>query len=247
MQAISSYHRPSGLEEALALLGRSDVNTVVIAGGTMVTADDLPAGTEVVDIQAVVSGIVDDHGDRVTMGGMTRLQDLIDNSATPSLLAELALREGPNTIRNASTIGGTVAAANPESELLAGLLVHDATVTIERVDGPDELPLAELLANRTLLSGGVISSISVASGGETSSARTGRTPADTSIVAAAGRVVSDGFRVALTGVAATPILVDPDHLADLDPPADFRGTAGYRQELAAILSKRVVDLLGGAV
>ncbi len=247
MQRISSYHRPSGLGEALTLLGRSGVNTVVIAGGTMVTAGDLPAGTEVVDIQAAVAGTVDVHGDRVTMGSMTRLQDLIDSPATPSLLAELALREGPNTIRNASTIGGTVAAANPESELLAGLLVHDATVTIERPDGPDEVPLAELLANRALLSGGIISSISVVGGGETSSARTGRTPADTSIVAAAGRVVPDGFRVALTGVAATPILVDPDNLADLDPPSDFRGTAGYRRELARILSKRVVDLLGGAV
>lgn len=247
MQTISSYHRPSGLKEALTLLGRSEANTVVIAGGTMVTPTDLPVGTEVVDIQAAVANTVDDHGDSVTIGGMTRLQDLIDSSATPSLLAELALREGPNTLRNAATIGGTVATANPESELLAGLLVHDATVTIERLDGPDELPLAELLANRTLLSGGIISSISVASGGETSSARTGRTPADTSIVAAAGRVVADGFRVALTGVAATPVVVDPNDLANLNPPADFRGTAEYRRELAGILSKRVVDLLGGAV
>lgn len=247
MQTISSYHRPSGLEEALTLVGRSDVNTVVIAGGTMVTAAELPAGTEVVDIQAAVAGTVDGSGDQVTMGGMTRLQDLIDNPATPSLLAELALREGPNTLRNASTVGGTVAAANPESELLAGLLVHDATVTIERLDGPEELPLAELLANRTVLNGGIISLISVVRGGETSSARTGRTPADASIVAAAGRVVADGFRIALTGVAATPVLVDPDDLTDLDPPADFRGSAEYRRELAGILSQRVVDLLGGAV
>ncbi len=33
MQAISQYHRPSTLDEAVGLLGRGDVNTLVIGGG----------------------------------------------------------------------------------------------------------------------------------------------------------------------------------------------------------------------
>jgi len=246
MHAISNYHRPSGLEEAVALLGRNDVHTIVIGGGTVVSAADLPAETEVVDIQDAVSGAIERNGDRVTIGAMTRLHDLVEAPDTPPLLAELALREGPNTLRNASTVGGAVAAADPESELLAGLLVHEATVTIGNTAGSTEVPLPDLLANPSLLSGGVITSISVAGGGQTSSARTGRTPADTSIVAAAGRVVPDGFRVALTGVAATPVLVDTDNLANLDPPADFRGSTGYRRELARTLTRRVIEQLGGA-
>jgi CO/xanthine dehydrogenase FAD-binding subunit len=51
--------------------------------------------------------------------------------------------------------------------------------------------------------------------------------------------------LALTGVAATPILVEPGDLAHLDPPGDFRGSSRYRRELAGILAKRVVDRLGG--
>lgn len=247
MQLISNYHRPTQLDEALALLQRDDIAASVIAGGTVLVATALSAATEVVDIQAVVGAGIERHGDRVVYEAMARLQDVVDHDATPPLLAELARREGPNTLRNASTIGGTVAEANSESELLAGLLVHEAVVTIARPEGASEHSLEEVLADLGSLRGGIITEVSAAIGGETASARTGRTPADTSIVAAAGRIVPDGVMIALTGVAATPVLVDPDNLADLTPPADFRGGSQYRADLAATLTARVVAQLGGAV
>ncbi len=50
----------------------------------------------------------------------------------PSSYEILRGREAPNTIRNAATIGGTVGTADPESELLAGLLAYGATVTLAR-------------------------------------------------------------------------------------------------------------------
>ena len=246
MQMISEYHRPSELGEALSLLGRQDVATAVLAGGTAISTADSAAGSEVVDIQAAVGATIERKADRVVFEAMARLQDLIDHEATPPLLVELARREGPNTLRNASTIGGTVAEADPESELLAGLLVHDATVTVATQSGTEEVSLAELFSHRNRLNGAIITAVSAAIGGETASARTGRTPADTSIVAAAGRIVSSGTHVALTGVAATPILVDPNRLADLDPPGDFRGSSEYRAELAGVLVRRVVAQLGGA-
>lgn len=246
MQMISGYHRPSDLDEALSRLGRSDPPTAVIAGGTVLVPADLVVNTEVVDIQAVVGSGIARQGDRVVFEAMARLQDVIDAEETPPLLAELAHREGPNTLRNASTIGGTVAAANPESELLAGLLVHEATVAVAKPDGPVELALPDLLANPDLLAGGIITTVSAAIGGETASARTGRTPADVPIVAAAGRIVPGGLSIALTGVAATPVLVDPNNTAELDPPEDFRGSAAYRKELAAVLTQRVLAQLGGA-
>lgn len=246
MQSISKYHRPPALDEAIALLGRDSVNTVVIAGGTVVAAADLLPGTEVVDIQSAVGADIERQGDRVVMGAMARLQDVLDNVATPPLLAELSRREGPNTLRHASTVGGAVAEANPESELLAGLLVHDAEVTITKAAGTTDVPLPSVLADPGVLRGGIITSVSVAIGGETASARTGRTPADTSIVSAIGRVVGDGLRVALTGVADTPVLIDPAGLVELDPPADFRGSSAYRKTIAWVLTKRVTTQLGGA-
>lgn len=245
MQTISRYHRPSALDEAVALLGRDDVSTIVIGGGTVVVPADLPAGTEVVDIQTCVGDQIVLEGDRVVIGAMARLQDIVDHDVVPPLLAELAHREGPNTLRHASTVGGTVGTADPESELLAGLLVHDAEATIVSGEGPRTMALSTLFTDTSVLRRGIVTSVSVASGGETASARTGRTPADISIVAAAGRLVAGGVQIALTGVAATPVLVDPTNLAHLDPPGDFRGSSSYRKELAGVLVQRVVAQLGG--
>jgi len=244
MQAITSYHRPSSIDEAISLLERPEITTTVIAGGTALNTVVLPPGTEVVDIQNVVASAIEFAGDRVTFGAMARLADVVTDEATPPLLADLARREGPNTLRNASTIGGTVAEGDWESELLAGLLVHEARVSITGQES--EIGLADLLADRSMLDRAIITSVSIAGGGATASARTGRTPADTSIVAAAGRIVPDGLLLALTGVASTPILVDPQNLESLDPPADFRGSSEYRKELAGVLTARVVAELGGA-
>ncbi len=244
MRNVSAYHRPANLDEAVALLERPGVTTTIVAGGTTLTTVELPENTEVVDVQEALGATIERHGDRVVFGAMTRLTDLIEHDATPPLVAELARREGPNTLRNACTIGGAVAEGDAESELLAALLVHEAEVTITGLTDP--LPLGELFADWSVLDRAVITAVSVAIGGGTASARTGRTPADTSIVAVAGRTIDVGVLVAATGVAATPVLIDPDNLTSLDPPADFRGSAEYRAELVAVLSARVLSDLGGA-
>lgn len=244
MNTIVAYHRPGDLDEAISLLERTDVTTTVVAGGTALNTVKLPVDTEVVDIQDAVAAGAARHGDRVVYGAMTRLTDVIEAPETPPLIAELAKREGPNTLRNASTIGGTVAEGDGESELLAALLVHNATVTVS--GSTDDIPLPALFADWSLLDRAVITSVSVEIGGETASERTGRTPADVSIVAAAGRIVADGMNIALTGVAATPVLVNAADLSSLSPHPDFRGSSQYRLELARVLVGRVVSQLGGA-
>ena len=247
MITVSDYHRPSTVSEAVALVSQAGVNRMVVGGGTVVGGAGLPDETEIVDIQTAVPHTIELVGDRVVMGAMARIQDIIEHAATPALLVEVAKREGPNTLRNAATIGGTIATADPESELLAGLLVHEAMVTMMGPDGETEMPIAAFLADRSVLSDAIITAASVAIEGRTAAARTGRTPADTSIVAAVARRGPNGLFVALTGVAATPIVVEPDGLDDLDPPPDFRGTAEYRIALARVLVGRVLTELDGAV
>ncbi len=162
MNSITAYHRPDSLDEAISLLARADVTTTVVAGGTALNTVDLPSATEVVDIQDAVPTGVERRGDRVFYGAMTRLVDFMQHDDTPPLLAELARREGPNTLRNASTIGGTVAEGDAESELVAGLLVHDGAVTLSGVD--EEIPISTLMADWSVLDRAVITSVSVAIG-----------------------------------------------------------------------------------
>ena len=245
MTPIRSYHRPVTLEAAFALLSRDDVDTALLAGGTALNAGLAGAPAEVVDLQDLGLDGVSLRGGHMTVGSMVRLRDLIDHPATPLLVAEAARREGPNTFRNAATVGGVVASRDPESELLAALLVHEARVSVARPDGSQDQPLETILGEPGPLSDGVITDVGVATDGTGHIERTGRTPADRSIVAAVGRRTEGGLMwLAMTGVAPVPVLVDDPADLQHEPPGDFRGSSEYRRELAGILGARVLDFLG---
>lgn len=239
MPLVRAYHRPDTIDDALALLAEVP-ERVILGGGTAVNADRSPGDIEVVDLQALgLSGVATD-GDRVRIGAATTLHTLSRSDQAPQLLRMLARAEEPSTMRTISTVGGSVASRSWESVLLAGLLVHDAQVELA---GAPAQPLADLLAGG-VPTGAIITAVTVQAGGETAHAATGRTPADTPIVAAVGRATEAGVVVALTGVAAAPIVVNPSNpAAGLQPPEDFRGSAAYRTELAAVLSARVVEEL----
>ncbi len=237
MPSIVAYHRPTRLDEAVNLLIES--NRLVLAGGTAAVprarADGLNA-VEFVDLQALGLDRIDNAEGRVTLGAMVRLGDMADSDSVGSLPARLARRELPSIMRDQATIGGTVAEASPDSVLLAGLLVHDARVEFH---DHTSLPLALVLDDGP--GDKIIVAVDIDPTGDGAISATGRTPADVPIVAAVARSTTSGIRVALTGVAAAPIEVDPsDPTADLMPTSDFRGSSDYRLELAETLVRRAV-------
>lgn len=242
MPQLKAYHRPANINEALRLLA-DHPNTVVVAGGAYITSHLNDRVDEAVDLQAVGLTNIDYTGKGLTLGAMVRLQTIVDDKRTPDLLRQAARREGPNTLRNMATIGGVVAGAHKESELLAALLVFDAQVKVQTLNETKNIALADFLVDiPAALSGGLITSISLATMGKTASARVGRTPADTPIVAAVARQTDDGsIRLALCGVANTPVLVDPNNVkAAVNPSGDFRGSTEYRRQMAATLTNRVL-------
>lgn len=218
---------------------------MLLAGGTSLNTSRFAQPTEVVDLQATGCDQIASEGATLEIGATVRLTDLIAHPSVPEMVRETARREGRNTLRNAATVGGTIATANAESELLAGLLVFEGLVKVARPGGAEEsISLPDMLADSSKLAGSVIVAIRIETGGAAAAERTGRTPADTSIVAVVGRRSRRGLRLALTGMAATPILVRPEEIAGLDPPGDFRGSPGYRRHLATTLIHRVMEQLG---
>ena len=249
MTQLKAYHRPTTLNKALQLLARPNINTTVVAGGSYIVPHMNEMIDEVVDLQAVGLTNIDYTGKGLSMGAMVRLQTIAADDRAPALLREAARHEGPNTLRNVATIGGTVASPYKDSELLAALLIFEAEIKVQTIDDTKKISLVDFLQDvPTALSGGLVTSVSLASMGKTASARVGRTPADRPIVAALARLGEDGnIRLALTGVANTPVLVDPDSVkAAINPTSDFRGSTEYRRQMAATLSKRVVDELDGS-
>lgn len=220
---------------------------MVLAGGTALNAVDSSEPVEMIDLQAVGLRQIRADGALVEIEALVRLDELAAHEAVPDLLRELAHREEPSTLRNVATVGGILASASPDSELLAGFLVYQGQVTLARSGGITQtVGLDELFDDRSMLEGSIITKLRVETGGAAAAERTGRTPSDTSIVAAVGRRPTEGdLSLALTGVAATPILLAPAQLSTLDPPGDFRGSSTYRRHLAETLSARVIEQLGG--
>jgi CO/xanthine dehydrogenase FAD-binding subunit len=237
MPKVVGYHRPSSVEEAVSLL--TQPSAAVLAGGTRLNATNDGDPVVAVDVQALgLSGIESRSDGRIRLGAATTLQQLADHPELPEALRALARRELPSTLRTLATVGGTVAHADWESELLAGLLVCDTVVTVARVGGAADHPLPAVLSDRSILQGGLITAVTISGDGAFAADHTGRTPADTAIVSAVARRGIDGrVRLALSGVAPTPVLVDGS--APLTPPGDFRGTVEYRTHLARVLSDRV--------
>ncbi len=256
MAGTTRYWRPQSVEEALSLL--EGPSTVVIGGGTKFNARPGTERYEVVDLQALGLGGIDQKSeDAVVIGSMTTLQELADDDRVPSVVREAARRQDPSTLRSQATLGGCVASAEFDSELLASLLACDARVEITRRNGQAKIPLKELLAEVPLASGEIITAVSIDPRGRAELARTGRTPADRAIVTAVARQFSGRRWLALAGVGPRPVLVATaatgpvaaDETAAvirrLEPPGDFRGSAEYRRALAAVLSTRVLEAVGG--
>ena len=242
MQKITAYHRPSSLEEALTLLGRSDVRTVPIAGGTTLVASTAAAFQEVVDLQAVGLDAIEGSEDGLRIGAMTRLQDIIDDERVPELLRGATKREGPNTFRNIGTLGGAIVEANWESELLAALLVLECELSIQDIGGARSITLADFFVDpAAALQAGLLTQVSIKASGETHAAHVARTPADRAIVSATVRKLENGeVLLALSGVANVPLIVALDEVQHLQPPGDFRGSSDYRHSMATVLTERVL-------
>lgn len=250
MPQLKSYHRPDSVEAALELLGRPNVRTALVAGGTYLTPRIDEDVEEVVDLQATDLNQIEHEDGRMTLGAMITIQAVVDDEDAPALLRDMARREGPNTFRNQGTVGGAVAGAdaardNAGSEFLAALLVLEAEVTVQTTGGERRLALSDFLSDVDgALDNGILTSVSLLKEGATADARVARTPADAPIVAAVGRRDEAGnLYLALCGVAQHPVLVDPDAIETVEPPGDFRGSAEYRREMAGVLGRRVVAAL----
>jgi carbon-monoxide dehydrogenase medium subunit len=255
----TAYYRPDNLPEALRLLQQP--HTVPLAGGTKLIAADITDA--VVDLQALGLDEAEMDNGRFHIGASITLTDLAaalpddeENSPTP-LLRKAIRQAGPNTYRNSATPGGSVASRLADSELLAALLVLDAALTLRTPD-PVEMRLADYLAAEERPYG-LITAITIPwENGQFASERVARTPADYPIVSVtAWRAEGGSPRLAATGIAARPlrltaaeeVLADGDGLetaaaaaqSACDHPGDFRGTAAYRAEMTAVLTRRVLS------
>src|SRR6266478_6322654 len=133
-----SYHKPSSVSEAVALLAASGESRPLSGGMTLLPTmkQRLASPSALIDLTALsgLSGIAIEGGN-VTIGAMTTHAEVAGSAplkATIPALATLAGLIGDPQVRHRGTIGGSLANADPSADYPAAALGLGATIITDR-------------------------------------------------------------------------------------------------------------------
>jgi carbon-monoxide dehydrogenase medium subunit len=206
--AALDYVRASTIEEALEALAAGDRETRALAGGQSL----IPLlKLRIARPEAVVDiGRLDLRGLRVNgaveIGALTRY-DEVARSTAPQALVEAARSVGDLQVRNAGTIGGGLAHADPASDVGAAMIALGARVRVRSLRGEREIDIDDFYAGpftTALEPGELVLGVTVAP--SRSAYVSVRHPASGYPVAGAAVGRPDGsWRVGLTGVSSAPV------------------------------------------
>jgi carbon-monoxide dehydrogenase medium subunit len=139
--AAFEYTRPASLDEALKLLGADDGGGKLIAGGQSllpILKLRLASPERLIDIGrlAELKGVRKLPDGRLAVGAMTTYTELMESPAKHyGLIKDAVPHIGDVQVRNRGTIGGSVAHADPASDLPACLLALDAEIVARSPSG----------------------------------------------------------------------------------------------------------------
>ncbi len=219
------YFEPKTLREAVSLLARHKGKATVLAGGTDVIVDmkfkEEPLCLVNIKRIPAMSYIREDNGS-LRIGALTSIREIETSSLVREklpLLWEASHQFASLQIRNTATIGGNVCRASPSGEVLAPLLVLEASAHVRFPKGEKRLPFSELFLGpgKTLLgASGLLKEIEIPLPPEKSGSvylkHAVRGAMDIAMVGVAVLVTADStgkkardVRVGLGAVAPTPI------------------------------------------
>ena len=212
------YTRPDTADEAVALLAEHGDEARILAGGQSLMAMmnlRLADPAMLIDIARIAElGHISDLGDRIEVGAAVTQNKLL---AWPGLKAKLPLlaaalpHVGHFQTRNRGTICGSIAHADPSSEIPLSLAVLEGDIVLrgkrgERVLQAADFQLDMLTTAREADELIVAVRFPVHKGG-VAFRETARRHGDFAIVAVAALVESDGsVRLGVGGMAATPVV-----------------------------------------
>ena len=242
-----TYHAPQSVEEACSLLGSLEDAKVLAGGQSLIPLLNfrLARPQHLVDINRIpgLDRIYERDGG-VAVQALARQAQVEDSELVARvcpLLTQAVALVAHRVIRNRGTVCGSIAHADPASELPAVLLALDGKVTARSARGERVIPAGELFAGvfETALAPDemLVEAWFPASPKPSAILEESRRHGD---FALAG-VVRARDRLALFGVAATPVLADPrDPARGLQPSGDLEATRDFRLHLVRVLTERAM-------
>jgi len=263
------YIRPDTVEEAIALLAEYGDDARVLAGGQsllpmlnlrLIEADAL------IDISQIAAlEVISDRGDKIEIGAAVTQNKLL---AWPQLAEKLPLvaaalpHVGHFQTRNKGTVCGSIAHADPSSELPLALTLLGGEIVLKSKRGTRVLAAADFhmdMLTTARAGDELIASVrfpvgkGAGNGGGVAFREVARRHGDFAIVACAAVKIERGTRLAVGGVADMPVARDFGTLEgsalddalnafayDLDARDDFHATARYRRDLVRTIGRELI-------
>src|SRR6185369_1979511 len=162
------YSRPADLDEACALLAQDDSARVIAGGQTLVPmmVMRLARPTRLIDINRIAAlSYIRAEDDAVRVGATTR-QCVAEKDATVAKSIPLLAKAIPNiglaATRARGTVGGSLANADPASELTLCAITLDAVIEYRADGATDEVPARDFYIGpmiTALPAGAILSSV----------------------------------------------------------------------------------------
>ena len=267
--AAFDYVRAGSAEEAISLIGQHGDEAKFLAGGHSLLPLmklRLAAPSVLVDIGRVSDlSYIRDAGDHVAIGALTRHMDVETSDLLRQhvpLLAHAASHVGDPQVRHRGTIGGSIAHADPASDLPATTLALGATYVAQGPNGTREIAASDFyqgFLESALAADEMLTEIRVPKmhGAGWSFQKFNRRAQDWAIVGVAAWRRNGSSGVALVNMGSTPVLAssvssalsqgasvaDAAQLAaeEAEPQNDLNASPEYRVHLAKVLVRRALE------
>lgn len=265
------YKRAGSADEAISLLAEHGDEAKLLAGGhSLLPLMKLRLATPsvIIDVGRLSDlSYIRDAGDHIAIGALTRHRDVETSGLLAdqcALLAHTASTVGDNQVRHRGTIGGSVAHADPASDLPATLLALGATFVAKGPGGERTIAATDFFQGfleSALGADELLTEIRVpkVAGAGWGYQKFNRRAQDWAIVGCS--VIRNGTTgVALVNMASTPIRAtaveqalaqgasakDAAELAaeGTEPPSDLNASPEYRRHLAKVLVRRALEAAG---
>jgi carbon-monoxide dehydrogenase medium subunit len=266
------YVRAGSADEAVSLITQHGEDAKFLAGGHSLLPLmklRLAQPSVLVDIGRVTDlSYIRDAGDHVAIGALTRHRDLeisdLLGQQVP-LLPVAAAKVGDPQVRHRGTIGGSVAHADPASDLPATLVALGATFVATGIGGERTIAAREFFTGfleSALEPDELLTEIQVpkAPGGAFGFQKFNRRAQDWAIVGVAAVRENGRGGIALVNMGSTPVFAaqateawlggaSPAEAAELaaadaEPSADLNASVEYRVHLAKVLTRRALEAAG---
>jgi carbon-monoxide dehydrogenase medium subunit len=267
--AAFDYEVAESADHAISLLGQHGEDAKVLAGGHSLLPLmrlRLAAPSVLVDIGRISDlNYVRDGGDHVAVGALTtheeaHFSELLQRECP--ILAHTAGEVGDPQVRHRGTVGGSVAHADPASDIPAVLLALDAELVVHGPGGDRTVPARDFwkgIFESDLGPQDLLTEIRVPklAGAGWNYQKFHPRAQDWAIVGVAAVARNGGVNVALTNMGETPLRAgaveqalssggDPAAAAEqalegTNPPNDALASSEYRRHLAKVLVRRAIE------